>query len=188
MAEAIATEYRAVVETAHSVTGEALWSAAAPSCASAASCTGSAGQTSFHHQSACWPSRLSTPQAESTLPDWLGYRSRPNGCPEMNGLCALAVFVVLVLSACGGADDEQACVLLEDVPDQVEEATLEGVTAVAEAAQDSEVSEFRALGDRLAQNLTRSQVLERIAPGSFLEVVQTDLDDLRRACGDLGSR
>jgi hypothetical protein len=106
----------------------------------------------------------------------------------MNALRVLVVLVVLALSACGGTDDERACVLLEDVPDQVEEATLEGVTAVAQAAQESEVSELRALGERLGQNLTRSQALERLAAGAFLEVVQADLDDLRRACGDLGSR
>ena len=106
----------------------------------------------------------------------------------MSALRALAVFVVFALSACGGADDERACVLLEDVPDPVEEATVEGVTAVAEAAQESEVSELRALGERLAQNLTRSQALERLSAGLFLEVVQADLDDLRRACGDLESR
>jgi hypothetical protein len=106
----------------------------------------------------------------------------------MNASCALVVLVVLALSACGGADDKRACVLLENVPDQAEEATLEGVTAVAKAAQDSEVSELRALGERLAQNLARGPALERLAAGSFLEVVQTDLDDLRRACGDLGSR
>jgi hypothetical protein len=106
----------------------------------------------------------------------------------MNALCALVVFVVFALSACGGADDERACVLLEDVPEQVEEATVEGVTAVAQAAQDSEVSELRALGERLAQNLTRGPALERLAAGAFLEVVQADLDDLRRACGDLGSQ
>lgn len=123
------------------------------------------------------------------LPEWLGYRSPPGpGSPEMNVLRALVVIVVLALSACGGAEDERACVLLEDVPGQAEEATLEGVTAVAQAAQHSEVSELRALGERLAQNLMRSQVLERLAAGSFLEVVQTDLDELRRACGDLGSR
>ncbi|HJS69206.1 MAG TPA: hypothetical protein VJ744_00280 [Gaiellaceae bacterium] len=106
----------------------------------------------------------------------------------MNALRVLVVLVVVALSACGGADGERACVLLEDVPDRVEEATLEGVTGVAQAAQESEVSELSALGERLAQNLTRSQALERLAPGSFLEVVQADLDDLRRACGDLGSR
>lgn len=106
----------------------------------------------------------------------------------MNAVRALVIFVVLALSACGGADDERACVLLEDIPEQVGEATLEGITAVASAAQDSEVPELRALGERLAQNLTRSQAFERLAPGSFLEVVQADLDDLRRACGDLGSR
>jgi hypothetical protein len=106
----------------------------------------------------------------------------------MNALRALVVFVALALSACGGSDDERACVLLEDVPDQAEEATLEGVTAVARAAQESEVTELRTLGERLAQNLARGQALERLAGGLFLEVVQADLDDLRRACGDLGSR
>ena len=106
----------------------------------------------------------------------------------MNALRVLVALVVLALSSCGGGDDKRACVLLEDVPDQVEEATLEGVTAMAQAAQESEVSELRALGERLARNLTRSQALERLAPGAFLEVVQADLNDLRRACGDLGSR
>jgi hypothetical protein len=106
----------------------------------------------------------------------------------MNALRALIVLVVFALSACGGADGERACVLLEDVPDQVEEATVERVTAVAQAARESEVSELRTLGERLAQNLARGQALERLAAGAFLEVVQADLDDLRRACGDLGSR
>jgi len=106
----------------------------------------------------------------------------------MNAMRALVVFVALALSACGGADGERACVLLEDVPDQAEEATLEGVTAVAQAARDSEVSELRTLGERLAENLARGQALERLAGGLFLEVVQSDLDALRRACEDLGSR
>jgi hypothetical protein len=106
----------------------------------------------------------------------------------MNALRALIVLVVFALSACGGADGERACVLLEDVPDEVEEATVERVTAVAQAARESEVSELRTLGERLAQNLARGQALERLAAGAFLEVVQADLDDLRRACGDLGSR
>jgi hypothetical protein len=106
---------------------------------------------------------------------------------QMNLLRALVVFVVFAVSACGGAD-ERTCALLEDIPDQVGDATLEEVTEVAGAAQESDVSELRGLGDRLAQNLARSSVLERLAPGSFLEVVQTDVDALRRACGDLERR
>ena len=106
----------------------------------------------------------------------------------MNALRALVVLVVFALSACGGEDGERACFLLEDVPDQAEEATVEGVTAVAEAARESEVSELRTLGERLTLNLARGRALERLAAGAFLEVVQADLDDLRRACGDLGSR
>ena len=64
----------------------------------------------------------------------------------MNALRALVVFVVFALSACGGSDGERACVLLDDVPDQAEEATLEGITAVAQAAQESEVLELRTSG------------------------------------------
>jgi hypothetical protein len=102
----------------------------------------------------------------------------------MKALRALIVFVAFALSACGGAD-EQTCALLEDIPDQVGEATLEEVEAVAGAAQESEVSELRILGERLAQNLARGQAFERLGAGLFLEVVQADLDDLRRACEEL---
>jgi hypothetical protein len=103
----------------------------------------------------------------------------------MNALRVLVVSVVFALSACGGSDDERACVLLED---QDVVATLEGVTAVAQAARESEDSELRALGEKLAQNLARSPGLESLAPGLTLDAVQSDLDNLRRACGDLGSR
>jgi hypothetical protein len=105
----------------------------------------------------------------------------------MNALRALIVSVAFALSACGGTD-EQACALLEDIPDQVGDATLEEVTAVARAARESEESELRTLGDRLTLNLARGSALERLAAGAFLEVVQTDLDALRRACGDLERR
>jgi hypothetical protein len=102
----------------------------------------------------------------------------------MNALRALIVFVAFALSACGGAD-ERTCALLGDIPDQVGDATLEEVTAVGRAAQESEVSELRTLGDRLTLNLARGRALERLAAGAFLEIVQADLDALRRACGDL---
>jgi hypothetical protein len=102
----------------------------------------------------------------------------------MNALRALTVFVAFALSACGGTD-EQTCALLEDMPDQVGDATLEQVEGVAQAAQDSEVSQLKTLGDRLTLNLARAPALERLAAGAFLDVVQADLDALRRACEDL---
>ena len=105
----------------------------------------------------------------------------------MNALRALVVFVALALSACGGSD-EPTCALLGDIPDEVADATLEEVEGVARAAQESEVSELRSLGERLAQNLARGQALERLGAGVALEVIQADLDDLRRACGELERR
>ena len=102
----------------------------------------------------------------------------------MNASRALIVFVAFALSACGDSD-EQTCALLGDMPDQVGDATLEEVTAVAQAARESEVSELSTLGERLTLNLARRRALERLAAGAFLEVAQADLDDLRRACEDL---
>jgi hypothetical protein len=102
----------------------------------------------------------------------------------MNALRALIVFVAFALSACGGTD-ERTCALLGDIPDQVGDATLEQVEEVAQAAQESEVSELGTLGDRLTLNLARGPALERLAAGAFLEVVQADLDALRRACREL---
>jgi hypothetical protein len=96
----------------------------------------------------------------------------------------LIVFVAFALSACG-CSDEQTCALLGDMPDQVGDATLEQVEGVAQAARESEVSELKTLGDRLTLNLARAPALERLAAGAFLEVVQADLDALRRACAEL---
>jgi hypothetical protein len=81
--------------------------------------------------------------------------------------------------------DERTCAFLGDIPDQVGDATLEEITAVARAAQKSEVSELRTVGDRLTPTLARGPALERLAAGAFLEVVQADLDALQRACGEL---
>jgi hypothetical protein len=102
----------------------------------------------------------------------------------MNALRAVTVFVAFPLSACGGTA-ERTCALLGDIPDQVGDATLEEVAAVARAAQESEVSELRTLGGRLTLNLARGPALERLAAGAFLEVVQAYLDALRRTCGEL---
>jgi hypothetical protein len=54
----------------------------------------------------------------------------------MNALRALLVFVAFALSACSGTD-ERTCALLGDIPDQVGDATLEEIRAVARAAQES---------------------------------------------------
>jgi hypothetical protein len=102
----------------------------------------------------------------------------------MNALRAVILVVAFALTACGGAD-ERTCALLGDIPDQVGDATLEEVTAVARAARESEVSELQTLGERLTGNLARGRALERLAAGAFLEVVQADLDALRRTCEDL---
>jgi hypothetical protein len=99
-------------------------------------------------------------------------------------LRTLLVPVVLVLTACGGSG-ERACDLLEDVPDRAGQATLEEVNEVAEAAREAEATEIRSIGEELAVNLNRRRALESLAPGSFLDVIQANLDDLRRTCRDL---
>ena len=102
----------------------------------------------------------------------------------MRTVRALLVPAVLVLSACGGSG-ERACDLLEDVPDRAGQASVEQLEELAEAAQESETGEIREVGERLSGNLARRQVFERLATGSFLDVIQANLDELRRACRDL---
>lgn len=102
----------------------------------------------------------------------------------MRTVRALLVPAVLVLSACGGSG-ERACDLLEDVPDRAGQASVEQLEEVAEAARESESAEIRDIGEQLSGNLTRREVFERLATGSFLDVIQVNLDELRRACRDL---
>jgi hypothetical protein len=102
----------------------------------------------------------------------------------MHGPRTLLLSVVIVLSACGGPA-EQACGLLEDVPDRAGQAGVEQLEEVAEAARSSETAEIRNIGEELAVNLTRRRVYERLATGSFLDVIQANLAELRRACRDL---
>jgi hypothetical protein len=108
------------------------------------------------------------------------------GSLEVHGLRpgSVLVSVALLLAACT-AGTEEACGLLEDVPDRVGQAGVEQLNEVAEAAGESETAEIRNIGEQLAVNLTRRRVLESLAPGSFLDVIQANLDDLRRACRDL---
>ena len=96
----------------------------------------------------------------------------------------LLVSVAFVLSACTGSG-ERACGLLEDVPDRAGQASLEQLEEVADAARESETAEIRDIGEQLSGNLARRQVFERLATGSFLDVIQANLDELRRACRDL---
>jgi hypothetical protein len=102
----------------------------------------------------------------------------------MHGPRTLLLSVVIVLSACGGTG-ERACDLLEDVPDRAGQAGVEQLEEVAEAARESETAEIRGIGEKLSVNLTRRRVYERLATGSFLDVIQANLDELRRACRDL---
>jgi hypothetical protein len=95
----------------------------------------------------------------------------------MNACRALLVFVAFALSACGGAD-EPTCALLGEIPDQVGDATLEQVEGVARAAQESEVSELRTLGDRLTLNLARGPALRDWPPAHSSR-------SSRRACAEL---
>lgn len=90
----------------------------------------------------------------------------------------------LLLAACAMGPDE-TCGLLEDVPDRAGQASVEQVREVAETAREAESAELRSIGEQLALNLARRRVLENLAPGSFIEVIQADLDELRRACRDL---
>ena len=94
------------------------------------------------------------------------------------------VSVGLLLVACTPGGDE-ACGLLEDVPERVGQASVEQVNEVAEAAAESETAEIRDIGEELSVNLARRRVLERLATGSFQDVIQANLDGLRRACRDL---
>jgi len=97
---------------------------------------------------------------------------------------ALLVLVVLVLSACTGSG-ERACDLLEDVPDRAGQASVEQLEELAEAARESETAEIRDVGEQLSGNLTRREVFERLATGSFIEVIQANLGEFRGACRDL---
>jgi len=102
----------------------------------------------------------------------------------MHGPRTLLLSVVIVLSACTGSG-ERACGLLEDVPDRAAQASAEELNEVAEAARESETAEIRNIGEEFSVNLTRRRVFERLATGSFLDVIQANLDELRRACRDL---
>jgi hypothetical protein len=102
----------------------------------------------------------------------------------MHGPRTLLLSAVIVLSACTGSG-EQACGLLEDVPDRAGQASVEQLEEVAEAARSSETAEIRNIGEELAVNLTRRRVFERLATGSFLDVIQANLEGLRQACRDL---
>jgi hypothetical protein len=107
----------------------------------------------------------------------------PVGYRGMRALRPSAISLVLLLSACGTG--ERACDLVEDVPDRVELATVEQVREVAEAARESDVPEIRTIGRDLTNNLARGQALESLAAGLAIEVIQTNIDELRRTCANL---
>lgn len=98
---------------------------------------------------------------------------------------ALVLGAVLLLAGCAGTPDERACGLLEDVPDRVGQASVGQLNEVAEAARVAESAELRSIGEQLALNLARRRALENLAAGSFIDVIQANVDELRRACSDL---
>lgn len=102
----------------------------------------------------------------------------------MRALLRSVIALVFLLSACGTG--ERACDLVEDVPDRVELATVEQIQDVAEAARESGVERIRTIGEELTTNLARGQALESLAAGLAIEVIQTNIDELRRACSNLG--
>ena len=91
------------------------------------------------------------------------------------------VALLVLLSACSGTG-ERACDLLDDLPDRADRTSIEQLQEVAEAATESEVSEIRALGQDLNETLARGPGLESLAPGLFVDVLQTNIDALRQAC------
>jgi hypothetical protein len=103
----------------------------------------------------------------------------------LRGFRRSIVALVVVLSACGGTG-ERACDLLGDLPERAEFASREQLLEVADAARESDVAEIRMIGQELTTNMARGQAFERLAPGLALDVIQFNLDDLRRACRDLG--
>ncbi len=94
------------------------------------------------------------------------------------------ISLVLLLSACGTG--ERACDLVEDVPDRAELATIEQVQEVAEAARESDHERIRSIGEEVTSIMARRQGLEALGANLWVDVVQMPLDQLRRACSNLG--
>ncbi len=102
----------------------------------------------------------------------------------MNRSCLAALATVLLLAGCAGPD-ERACGLLEDLPGEAGQAAFEEVREIAETAQQAQSPEIRTIGDEITLNLNRRRALENLAPGSFVQVIQANLDSLRQACREL---
>jgi hypothetical protein len=97
----------------------------------------------------------------------------------------LLLSAVLVLTACNAGGEEEACGLLEDLPRRAAQARVEELEELAESAMGAETAKIRAIGDRIASNLNRRQALEALAPNLAIELIDSDLENLRQACRNL---
>jgi hypothetical protein len=89
------------------------------------------------------------------------------------------------MTACNAGGQEQACGLLEDLPPRTAQTSVDQLEEVAEAARESETAKIRKIGQQLSLNLGRTRLFESLAPGSAVEIVDANLEDLRQACRDL---
>jgi hypothetical protein len=95
----------------------------------------------------------------------------------------LLLLIGLAAVACN-AEGEEACRRLDEFPARVTEATLGDVEELADAALDSATEEIREVGEQLTSLVEQRQALENLAPGASIDVLQTEIQVLRRACSD----
>jgi hypothetical protein len=60
------------------------------------------------------------------------------------------------------------------------------VEELSEAALESDSAEIRAIGEQVASTLRQREGLENLAPSLSVDILESELHTLRRACRDLG--
>jgi hypothetical protein len=100
----------------------------------------------------------------------------------------LLLSAVLVFSACNAGAEEEACGLLEDLPPRAGQARVAELQELAQTAMEAETAQIRTIGKRIASNLSRRHALEALAANLAVELIDLDLEKLRRACRNLEDR